>query len=51
MKLSTSDNEQISHMMDKLLNNIDKKSSYYKMTKDDIKEIIDNERKCLLIRE
>ena len=45
IKLSTSDNEQISHMMDKLLNNIDKKSSYYKMTKDDIKEIIDNEMK------
>ena len=45
VKLSTSDNEQISHMMDKLLNNIDKKSSYYKMTKDDIKEIIDNEMK------
>ena len=33
-KLSTSDNEQILHMTDKLLNNIDKKSSYYKMTPD-----------------
>ena len=44
-KLSTSDNEQILHMTDKLLNNIDKKSLYYKMTKDDIKEIIDNEMK------
>ena len=48
VKLSTSDNEQISHMTDKLLNNIDKKSSYITWQKTIKKRLIIMKRKSIV---